>query len=194
MPLCCNHCAKRHEECIVPVSGTACTRCKDRKVKCSLALGRKQGNEYVEDDDTEEETETERPKKKAKLVPVRPRAGPVSVEVPQPGSSSLARIAMALEATNRLLLRSMVAAEDAARALSQIVRVQAMMAEDTRRLAGWHESGLGLGLGLGLVQSGWVTQRGADWCQLGVDGDGNGSVDREGENDGEQMVEETLKE
>ena len=89
---------------------------------------------------------------------------------------------MALEATNRLLLRSTVAAEDAARALSQMVRVQAMMAEDTRRLAGWHELGLGLGLG----QSGWVAQRGADWEQLGKDG----SVDREVDNDGERMVEE----
>ena len=75
----------------------------------------------MEDDDSEEETETERPRKKAKFVPVRPWAGPVSVEVPQPGSMSLARIVVALEATNRLLLQSTVAAEDAARALAQMV-------------------------------------------------------------------------
>ena len=110
-------------------------------------------------------------------MPVRPRAGPVSVEVPQPGSASLARIAVALEATNRLLLQSTVAAEDAARALAQMVRVQAMMAEDTRRLAGWHELGSGSGSG----ESGWVAQRGADWEELGKDGSVDGEVDNGGE-------------
>ena len=113
--LCCNHCVKRHEDCIVPDMGATCMCCKDHKVKCSLALGHKRGRSTIdEDEESEEGSEGRRLKKKVKAIPSHPRASPVSVSIPQGGRASLNRIAVALEATNQLVLHSMVAAKETA--------------------------------------------------------------------------------
>src|SRR3979490_2228488 len=99
----CMTCRRRNENCVVPEVGTACTQCKFRKVRCSLSLGRKRGSEWILDSGEEETGSNDQPKvKRPKTIGVRPRAGPVSVQVPERTSLVLDRLAAGITAQNIL--------------------------------------------------------------------------------------------
>ena len=103
---------------------------------------------------------------------------------------------MALEATNQLLLRSTVAAEATAQSLGEMLRVQALMAEDTRRMAAWNGAGSSLG------GSGWVPQGNMSSVQsrsvpevIVIDDENEDGNKEGGDKEEEKIVdEETMKE
>src|SRR3979490_2325174 len=99
----CVTCRRRNENCVVPEVGAACTQCKFRKVRCSLSLGRKRGSEWILDSGEEETGSNDQPKvKRPKTTGVRPRAGPVSVQVPERTSLVLDQLMATIMAQNVL--------------------------------------------------------------------------------------------
>src|SRR3979490_1425523 len=128
----------------MPEVGAACMQCKFCKVRCSLSLGRKRGSEWILDSDEEETGSNDQPKvKRPKTIGVRPRAGPVSVQVPERTSSVLDRLTAAIMAQNvlqveanrlqgeqnRILHRHVVALEEGFLHLRHMARAQSLIAE-----------------------------------------------------------------
>ena len=124
----CAHCAHCREECILPVGRITCMRCKERKVGCSLSLGRKRSAKVIADSD--EETERPNPKRR-RVETVQPRAGRPSVEVPEGARGALSRLADSVGGLNRfferwvgLFERQVLAQELLAGSIDRLVSVQ----------------------------------------------------------------------